>query len=739
MERKSWKKYESIYYPMLMSVGVIILVVALIYAFIFHFVTLEKNRIVFARELQSSVDETSLSMRNAMTLLQQVACDGTAYRLMDYPQLSSAELMRAYAQLKRYMNVDSSIVSIYLYKADRKTIFVGGNLFRQSEYTLDTLPDPDFAACLNRDQIRSGVEPVLRSVTADNPQYSPKTQDVFTLMYTTSPTGIFAQHDTVAIQFFTDALVALPSSQNMGSALVYCSDEGEMKYASCDSELGTQLAKEAAELTRDTSAGENVVRRLAVQSKDYYLFAKKDALFGWTALLAVPYSLIDRESFRVIWISMGICAGFALLACFLSWKTSRIIYRKTGLGEMHKIEEQNQRQRYLLQRQVIRNIVDGRHSYEKEELEERLAEQRIELKADRSTLVLLLRVDGWQAFSAAFGYNAVEDIFQQMMEKGEKLDGKSAGSFLNTGELFLLYQPQDEGTDERERLLSLGREMQRFAQEKYQTTISGMVSDRPHLLYHWCAEASVLGEMQYVDRLFHGYGRMLFQPSVRSGENQYPKQQEKALLSSLKMGEFDQSRTHYDQFVEKISCNRLRYINLALVHLCLMLDENIELIVQNNHLPAGPHDFDVLIDFESVERIEEINQQFYRVFDRLESAMRSRRSNRQQEMAEQIEKYIQEHYDDVELSRQQVCDALSISYAAAGVAFKKIYGTSIAVSIMSFRLKKACEFLTMNSDNLEMVAAKCGFSSLGYFYKMFKREYGVTPGEYRKTQTVHFS
>ena len=739
MEKTSWKKYRSIYYPMLMSIGVIVLVVALIYAFIFHWVTLEKNRTVFERELQSSLDETTLSMQNAMTLLQQVACDGTAYRLIDYPKLSPTELMRAHAQLKRYMNVDPSIVSIYLYKASAQTVFVGGNLYRQSEYTLDTLPDPGFAACLARDQIRFGVEPVLRMVMADNPQYTPKSQEVFTLMYTLLPAGNFAQHDTVAIQFRSDALVSLPGSASLGSLLVYASDTGEMKYASCTPELGVQLAQTAAEITLDMGAGETFFRRLAVQSKDYYLFVKKDALFGWTALMAVPYSVIDRDSFRVVWVSMGICAGFALLACFLSWRTSRRIYRKTGLEEMRRIEEQNQRQRYLLQRQVIRNVVDGRHSYEKEELEELLAGQKITLKADGTTWALLLRVDEWQRFSAAFGNNGVEEIFRRLLEEGKKLDGETTGTFLTQGKLFLLYQPSSEKTDESELLLELGREIQQFVREKYQTTLSGMVGERPRRLYHWCSEASVLEEMQYVDRLFHGYGRLLIQPDVRPGENQYPKQQERALLNSLKMGDFEQARKNYDQFVEEISHDRLHYINLALVHLCLMLDENIALIAQNNHLPAGPHDFDILIDFETVERMEEIDRQFYRVFDRLESAMLSRRANRQQEMAEQIEQYIQAHYDDVDLSRQQVCDALSISYAAAGVAFKKAYDTSIAVYIMQLRLQKACEFLQTTSDTLETVAAKCGFSSLGYFYKMFKREYGVTPGEYRKIQAELFS
>lgn len=729
MERKALKKYRGIFFPMLTSIGVIIIVVALIYASIFHWVTLEKNRAVFSRELQSCMDQTALSMQNAMTVLQQLSCDSTAYRLMDYPQLTPSELMRAHAQLKRYMNVDPSIAAIYLYKASAQTVFVGGSLFRQSEYTLDTLPDADFADCLQRDQITSGVGPIPRVLTADHPQYSPKSQNVFTMLYTLSPSGTFAQHDTVAIHFIADALIAQPASHGLGTLMIYTTDEDDVTYASCDPAIGLQLAQSAKGLPE----GESGIRRVVLQKQEYTLFVRKDAVFGWTALMAVPNALIDRDNLRAVSISMSICGGLALLAGFLSWLASRRIYRKTGLEEMKQIKEQNQRQQYLLQRQVIRNIIDGRHFYEKEELEELLSRQEIHLKAERSTLALLLRVDGWKAFCVRYGSSHMEELFQWMMEQAAGLEGNAAGSFLLRGQLCLLYQPlQQDINQSTEALLSLGGRMQQLVQERCQTTLSVMVSPQPRPLYEWCSHISVLEEAQYIDRLFQGYGRLLIQPFTQPGEQQYPKQQERAILSALKMGDFAQARESYYDFVRQISIDRLHYINLALVHLCLMLDESIALIVQNNHLPAEPHDFDILIDFDSAERIEEIDRQFFQVFDRLESAMLSRRSTRQQEMAEQIEAYIKTHYGDVNLCRQQVCDTLDISYASAGVAFKKAYDTSIAAYILQFRLKQACLLLEEAADTLENVAIQCGFSNLGHFYKMFKREYGIPPGEYRK-------
>jgi AraC-like DNA-binding protein len=47
------------------------------------------------------------------------------------------------------------------------------------------------------------------------------------------------------------------------------------------------------------------------------------------------------------------------------------------------------------------------------------------------------------------------------------------------------------------------------------------------------------------------------------------------------------------------------------------------------------------------------------------------------------------------------------------------------------RLNKAKEMLKRNSDSIASIALDCGYNDPGYFARVFKQEYGVTPQEWR--------
>lgn len=54
---------------------------------------------------------------------------------------------------------------------------------------------------------------------------------------------------------------------------------------------------------------------------------------------------------------------------------------------------------------------------------------------------------------------------------------------------------------------------------------------------------------------------------------------------------------------------------------------------------------------------------------------------------------------------------------------------------MSFCLKKAAQYLTKTNDSISSIATSLKFTNRSHFYTLFKRKYGVTPMEYRKSHT----
>lgn len=51
------------------------------------------------------------------------------------------------------------------------------------------------------------------------------------------------------------------------------------------------------------------------------------------------------------------------------------------------------------------------------------------------------------------------------------------------------------------------------------------------------------------------------------------------------------------------------------------------------------------------------------------------------------------------------------------------------------RLKRAADLLSKNSDHVAQIAYAVGFSSLPYFNKCFKEQFGVTPGKYAEARS----
>jgi len=60
---------------------------------------------------------------------------------------------------------------------------------------------------------------------------------------------------------------------------------------------------------------------------------------------------------------------------------------------------------------------------------------------------------------------------------------------------------------------------------------------------------------------------------------------------------------------------------------------------------------------------------------------------------------------------------------------KRITGRSPIEYINYLRLERAHQLLTTHSGTVSDIAYQCGFNSVAYFCKQFKREYGMTPGE----------
>ncbi|MDO5478485.1 MAG: helix-turn-helix transcriptional regulator [Clostridia bacterium] len=66
-------------------------------------------------------------------------------------------------------------------------------------------------------------------------------------------------------------------------------------------------------------------------------------------------------------------------------------------------------------------------------------------------------------------------------------------------------------------------------------------------------------------------------------------------------------------------------------------------------------------------------------------------------------------------------------------SFKRVYGTSLASHINLHRMEKAASMLNDKDKSLSEISRAVGFTSQSRFSEAFRKHFGISPKDYRKT------
>ncbi len=105
-------------------------------------------------------------------------------------------------------------------------------------------------------------------------------------------------------------------------------------------------------------------------------------------------------------------------------------------------------------------------------------------------------------------------------------------------------------------------------------------------------------------------------------------------------------------------------------------------------------------------------------------------SNMATVLAERAKDYIRTNITRP-ISTSEVAKALECSDGYLGVAFRKTYGESPVNYILNVRVYVARELLAETRKSVGQIAQECGFTSMNYFARVFKRYHGISPTAYR--------
>lgn len=108
--------------------------------------------------------------------------------------------------------------------------------------------------------------------------------------------------------------------------------------------------------------------------------------------------------------------------------------------------------------------------------------------------------------------------------------------------------------------------------------------------------------------------------------------------------------------------------------------------------------------------------------------------NARENLVNEIQQFIKEHYQDVNLGLSMLSTEFGLSEANISKIFRKNADCGLLVYIHRYRIQKAKELLRDQGNSIKIVAERTGFSNSDALIRVFKKYEGITPGMYQERQ-----
>lgn len=96
--------------------------------------------------------------------------------------------------------------------------------------------------------------------------------------------------------------------------------------------------------------------------------------------------------------------------------------------------------------------------------------------------------------------------------------------------------------------------------------------------------------------------------------------------------------------------------------------------------------------------------------------------------------FIRGHYFET-VTLDDIAAAGSVSRSECIRCFRNVLGETPIRYLNKYRMQVAAQFLRETNWRISEIGFRCGFSEMGYFASEFRKIYGMTPGEYRLSQS----
>jgi len=223
--------------------------------------------------------------------------------------------------------------------------------------------------------------------------------------------------------------------------------------------------------------------------------------------------------------------------------------------------------------------------------------------------------------------------------------------------------------------------------------------------------------------------------AVNGNQLYYPAQKEYQLIQAVKNYDWNSTKQIIeDLFKRNININKSIfelhfYVMLAIISSLVKTVSNIK----------NTSDLEILNEMEIAKRIKSCNtpanikSETLCIAKHIINSLKKcdcSNNNHESELVSDIVKYIENNYQNADLSVTNIADALNQNPVQMSRSFRNIAGETLPNYINKLRIEHAKLIMNEGYGNLEELALKVGFSNTKTLTRAFKKYMGISPGSY---------
>ncbi|MBN2984504.1 helix-turn-helix transcriptional regulator [Cohnella algarum] len=405
------------------------------------------------------------------------------------------------------------------------------------------------------------------------------------------------------------------------------------------------------------------------------------------------------------------------------------------LDKLKGMERDQASRRNIAKVYHLRSLLGGSDAVPEAEFSQNREQYGIDIVPSGVLRLAVVRLDRREELSAASGAGAESLFHFAIANIGEELLRRENGCVyadMKNGHLAFIVSSREENglAGLAERFGELQRTIRNFYRISFTVALSRPFGHYREITAHY-GQALRLADY----RMIAGHGSIIEPERVEDNERneqfRIPQELEKQLVDGLKSGDRERTSEAIERWKRLIGTFSFENMFSALLHMGVTLSNTLG---EMNHYHLHP----ISVDLRAINRrligtetLDEVREVLLAVIREVFEQMQSGKEDKNKLLSDTIREIIEKHYSDPDLNVQKIADMLKMNSVYLGQVYKSQEGESVVDRINATRLAQARLLLEQQDLMVAEIMERVGFDNESYFYRLFKRRYGVTPKEYR--------